>query len=318
MQGSILRGLILFSGSSPPTAPPSLCSSSCTEGKQSLIAQIGITGVTAFSPDDVRRRFETAPGALLRQSVLEKDIDDLLIRYENSGYPLAKVRVDSLRVDSLDTSRLSLVLAVTEGPRVYLTELKVEGNSLTRWNVISREAYLQPFEIYDQEKVDGIRKRLERLGIFSSVAEPQLYLSHDPGSADTVSGGLTIAVHEGNTNSFDGIVGYVPPLPGEASGYFTGYVFVSMKNLFGTGRRIVVRWQRETETTQELEATYNEPWVAGLPVNAGVGILQRKQDSSVHQDEVRCSGGSQRHSRAVRRRHVKPGVGCSLRKFDVF
>ncbi len=250
------------------------------EGKQSLIARIGISGMTVFSPDDMRRQFETVPGTLLHQATIEKDIDNVLIRYENRGYPLAKVHVDSLKIDSLDTSKLSFDLAVTEGPRVYLTEVKVEGNTLTRGNVIAREAYLQPSEIYDQEKVDGIRRRLERLGIFSSVQEPQLYLSHDPGAADTVSGGIAIAVQEGNTNNFDGIVGYVPPTPGGASGYFTGNVFVSMRNLFGTGRKVVVRWQRENQSTEELEATYNEPWVAGYPVNAGVGIFQRKQDSS--------------------------------------
>jgi outer membrane protein insertion porin family len=191
-----------------------------------------------------------------------------------------KVHIDSLEIDSLDTSKLSFVLAVTEGPKVYLTEIKVEGNALTRGNVIAREAYLHTSEIYDQEKVDGIRRRLERLGIFSSVGEPQLYLFHDPGSADTVSGGISIAVLEGNTNNFDGIVGYVPPAPGEGSGYFTGYMFVSMRNLFGTGRKAVVRWQRENQSTQELEASYNEPWVAGYPVNAGVSIFQRKQDST--------------------------------------
>ena len=250
------------------------------EGKQSLIARIGISGMTVFSPDEMRSQFETVPGALLHRATLEKDIDNVLIRYENSGYPLAKVHVDSLQIDSLDISKLSFDLAVTEGPRVSLTEIKVEGNTSTRGNVIAREAYLRPTEIYDQEKVDGIRRRLERLGIFSSVGEPQLYLSHDPGSADTVSGGISIAVQEGNTNNFDGIVGYVPPAAGGGSGYFTGNVFVSMRNLFGTGRKVVVRWQQETQSTQQLEATYDEPWVAGYPVNAEVGIFQRKQDST--------------------------------------
>ncbi|MGA7160124.1 MAG: POTRA domain-containing protein [Bacteroidota bacterium] len=250
------------------------------EGKQSLIARIGISGVKAFSPDDIRKKLETVPGGLLNQVTLEKDIDDILTRYENIGYPLAKVHVDSLALDSLDASKLSFVLAVTEGPRVRLTEIKVEGNTLTRTNVIAREAYLQPSEIYDQERVDGIRRRLERLGIFSSVEEPQLYLLRDPGATDSVSGGLSIAVREGNTNNFDGIVGYVPPVAGGRSGYFTGDVFVSMRNLFGTGRKAIVRWQREDQLTQQLEVNYNEPWVAGLPVNAGLDLLQRKQDST--------------------------------------
>ncbi len=250
------------------------------EGKQTLIERIGISGAALFPPDDIRKQFETAPGILLRQTTLEKDIDDVLTRYENRGYPLAKVHVDSLAVDSLDASKLSFVLAVTEGPRVYLTEIKVEGNTQTRSNVIAREAYFQPAEIYNQEKVNRIRRRLERLGIFSSVGEPQLYLLNDPGSADSVAAGISIGVQDGNTNNFDGIVGYVPPVAGGGSGYFTGNVFVSMRNLFGTGRKAVVRWQRETQLTQELEASYNEPWVAGYPVNAGLGIFQRKQDST--------------------------------------
>ena len=192
------------------------------EGKQSLIGRIGISGVSAFSSDDIRKRLETAPGALLRQTILEKDIDDIITRYENNGYPLAKVRVDSLAIDSLDASRLSFVLAVTEGPRVYLTEIKVQGNTLTRSNVIAREAYLQPFELYNQEKVDRIRRRLERLGIFSSVGEPQLYLSRDPSLTDSVTGGILICVQEGNTNNFDGIVGYIPPATGGESGDIYG------------------------------------------------------------------------------------------------
>jgi outer membrane protein insertion porin family len=250
------------------------------EGKQSLVTQIRINGATAFSPDELRRSFETASGLPLRQAILEKDIDDILARYENTGYPLAKVRVDSLALDSADVGQLSFALSISEGPRVHIKEIKVEGNTATRSDVVAREAYLQSDEIYRQEKVDRIRRRLERLGIFSFVGEPQLYFERDPGFADSVSGGLSITVQEGNTNNFDGIVGYVPSTASGGSGYFTGNVFVSMRNLFGTGRKAVVRWQRENQSTEELEASYVEPWIAGYPVNAGIAIYQRKQDST--------------------------------------
>ncbi len=250
------------------------------EGKQSLVTQIRINGATAFSSDELRRSFETASGLPLRQTILEKDVDDILARYENTGYPLAKVHVDSLALDSADVGQLSFALSISEGPRVHIKEIKVEGNTSTRSGVVVREAYLQSNEIYRQGKVDRIRRRLERLGIFSFVGEPQLYLERDPGSADSVSAGLSIAVQEGNTNNFDGIVGYVPSTVSGGSGYFTGNVFVSMRNLFGTGRKAIVRWQRENQSTEELEASYVEPWIAGYPVNAGIAIYQRKQDST--------------------------------------
>ena len=250
------------------------------EGKQSLLSDITVRGGRHFSPEDMLTRFETAVGSPLRQATLESDIDNLLSRYDNDGYPLASVRVDSLLLDSSDVSRMRCVLSVSEGPRVYVKEITVDGNTSTRSWVVAREAYVGSGELYSPDRVERFRRRLERLGIFSSVGEPELYVSRNPSGIDSVAGGLSVAVQEGNTNNFDGIVGYTPPAQAGQSGYFTGNVFVSMKNLFGTGRQAVVRWQRESPSTQELQASYEEPWIAGYPVDAGIGIDQRKQDST--------------------------------------
>ena len=249
------------------------------EGSQSLVSRFAIRGARLFTADDIRAGFETASGKPLSQATLEADIDNLLTRYENAGYPLASIRIDSLVLDSLDASNLTFTVDVREGPRVTIKEINVEGNASTRSYVIAREASMQQGELYSQEKVDRFRRKLERLGIFSSVGEPQLYLSRDPSGSNSVGGGLSVAVQEGSTNNFDGIVGYAPPPTSGGSGYFTGNVFISMRNLFGTGRKAVVQWQRESPFTQQIQANYVEPWVAGYPVNLGAGIFQRKQDS---------------------------------------
>jgi outer membrane protein assembly factor BamA len=87
-------------------------------------------------------------------------------------------------------------------------------------------------------------------------------------------------VQEGSTNTFDGILGYMPsPGPGQ-SGYLTGLVSVSMRNLFGSGRKLAFRWQKEDRSSQELSLRYAEPWIFGLPVNVGGGFTQRQQDST--------------------------------------
>ncbi len=250
------------------------------EGEQSLVSQFTIRGAHLFSSEDIRTGFETAIGKPLAQATLEADIDFLLSRYENAGYPLASIRIDSLKLDSFDVSKLTFIVDVKEGPRVTIKEINVEGNTSTRSYVVAREAFMQQDEPYNQNKVDRFRRKLDRLGIFSTVGEPQLYLSRDSSSSDSVGGGLSVTVQEGSTNNFDGIVGYAPPATNGGSGYFTGNVFISMRNLFGTGRKAVVQWQRENPFTQQIQANYLEPWVAGYPVNLGVGIFQRKQDST--------------------------------------
>ena len=251
-----------------------------SEGARSVLHEFRIHGTTVFTEREIRLMCETRAGAPLIQSTLENDIDGLLDRYEENGYPFAHIVVDSVAVETSASRSLSFSLDITEGARVYLDEIRVEGNTSTKSDVVSREAYLQPHELYRQKKIDRIRRRLERTGIFTSVGEPQLYLLLRPGVSDSVSGGLSITVQEGNTNNFDGIVGYVPPPSEGKDGYVTGNVFISVRNLFGTGRKAVIRWQRENEFSQELEASYVEPWVAGYPVNIGAGIFQRKQDST--------------------------------------
>ena len=47
-----------------------------------------------------------------------------------------------------------------------------------------------------------------------------------------------IRVQEGNTNTFDGVVGYMPGTGTGDEGYLTGLVSVSMRNLFGTARKL--------------------------------------------------------------------------------
>jgi outer membrane protein insertion porin family len=91
---------------------------------------------------------------------------------------------------------------------------------------------------------------------------------------------LFIKVKEGNTNTFDGIIGYNPPSNTGTSGYFTGLINLSLRNLFGTGRRIDAKWQKEIQSTQELELKYQEPWFLGYPLNLNLDFLQRIQDST--------------------------------------
>jgi outer membrane protein assembly factor BamA len=244
------------------------------EGKQSLLSRLGVTGSVRLTEAEILDRFDLSPGAPLDQSLLERDIEALLVRYEKLGYPFARCSVDSLggRRGSLGDS-VDILLRVEEGSRMTIDEIRVEGNRETDASVITRETRLDRGEQFNPAKIDAIRGRLNRLNIFSSVADPELYVRDG-------HGGLLIRVREGNTNTFDGILGYIPPAVPGASGYLTGLASVSMRNLFGTGRKLSLRWQREDRLSQEIGVRYVEPWIFSLPVNVGGGFLQRQQDST--------------------------------------
>jgi len=244
------------------------------EGEQTDLGEIQITGNHVLSAEEILSKFETKKGRPLHQLDLENDIDALLKRYDQIGHPFAKVEVESLSTyETSGQKNLRVKLNLLEGATTTIEEVKIEGNKDTRDYVVLRELRLRPGEVYNSEKVQAIRQRLERLNLFSSVSDPELYMT-------SKGGGLLIKVQEGNSNTFDGILGYIPKGGADQSGYFTGFVNVNLGNLFGTGRRLGVRWQSENQGTQEVELHYREPWVLGSPVNIGIGFLQREQDST--------------------------------------
>jgi outer membrane protein insertion porin family len=250
------------------------------EGRRSVLGAISCSGQRELSQEAILEQFEMRAGAPLDAELLEQDIDALLSRYEKIGFPLARCELQTVESRSgQQMDSLFLLLNVHEGQRVTISEIRVAGNRETKSAVIVRETRVTPGELFNPAKVNAIRTRLTRLNIFSSVAEPDLYMRDS-------TGGLLITVQEGNTNTFDGIIGYVPGTATGQSGYVTGLVSVGMRNLFGTGRKLNVRWQREDRHSQELGFRYMEPWIFGAPVNVGGGFLQRQQDSSYVQRTI--------------------------------
>lgn len=259
------------------------------ENIRTIVSEIILIGNVALSSAELLPLIETKVDAPLSSQLLESDIQSILQLYSRRGFPFAKVSNDSIYVDSVDGSKLIVKLLIDEGSKVFLDEIQTEGNTTTSSDVIVREARLNKGELFDQERIARIQRRLERMQLFSSISEPQLYITSQT-IGDSVHGGLLISVREGNTNTFDGILGYVPSAIPNTDGYFTGNVFVAMRNLFGTGRKALIRWQRETETTQDIELQYREPWLFGIPLNLGGTFYQRKQDSSYVKTKLELRG----------------------------
>jgi outer membrane protein insertion porin family len=246
------------------------------EGSRAMVDSIVFHSMRLFSVYEVLPFFETQRGSVLIDKNLEKDIHSLITQYSNHGYPFVSVTVGSIVSRPCPGSEddcLTLSLDIVEGPRVTIDRVDISGNNLTRPDVILRESRISIGDIYRLDDVEKARLRLLRLGFFSSVDDPDIVMS-ESGS------GLKLRVTETAMNTFDGVIGYLPPVQGNDHGTFTGMVNVLLKNMFGTGRRLGARWQHDNVSTQELQFQYLEPWIAGLPVNVGLGFFQRQQDTT--------------------------------------
>jgi outer membrane protein insertion porin family len=252
------------------------------EGNKTLINKINFSGALKDSAH-VSSLILQLNGSPLTKSNLDFVFSQVLDYYENKGYPFASINIESIELadDSLNQNHsANLLLSVNEGIKSKIDKIEITGNEKTKDYVITRALQINIGEEYSQKKIDAVKEKINRLRFFDNVEAPSFYFNSKK------EGVLKIAVKEKQTNNFDGILGYVPAANDKESGYLTGFVNISMKNLFGTGRSASLKWQQENRNSQELELKYLEPWIFNFPFNIELGLFQRKQDSTYVQRNI--------------------------------
>ena len=253
------------------------------EGRPTIINDLYFTSSDSISIENYISSFTYLKGEIFNNYEIENIIGNLLTELENRGFPFAAVRIESVHLytDSVDGEHFAdLYLALLEGNKSRIDKIEVTGNDYTKDYVIIRELRIDPGEEYSQEKIENLPSRLNKLRYFDPVPVPQFYLDSQN------NGVLQINIKERNTNNFDGIIGYVPSQNEDESGYVTGLVNVTLRNIFGTGRAAAVKWQKLTRESLELELKYLEPWLFGYPFNLNADLYQRIQDTTYVQRRI--------------------------------
>lgn len=245
------------------------------ESKPTYLTKFNFTGLTESDSVIVTDRLEFLIGYPFQPQLLESELHEIISEYEIKGYPFTNFRVNNINFEEKeDRYEAELYITFDKEEKSTIDKIIVTGNTKTNEDVIIRELRLNSGEMYNQEKIDEIPATLNRLRFFQPVNSPVYYFD------DENNGVLEINVVEKETNNFDGIVGYVPARNDDEDGYFTGYVNISLRNLFGTGRALGILWDKQQQLSQELQVKYLEPWIFSLPVNISGEVYQRKQDST--------------------------------------
>jgi outer membrane protein assembly factor BamA len=254
-----------------------------TEGREFKLSRLTFSGNKRFRTTDLQDLMLTQIGNVMDDSQFEKDIDELIKAYESVGYAFVRIRIASLELVPTGDSLMAAV-QTDEGPFVRIAGFQIAGNTDTKEDVITRELSLKRGQPFNAEKFANIKTQLDRLGYFGKVLEPELVINKPASDTtirrDTIEAIVKITVEEGNTSNFDGIAGYQPANAQNATGYFTGLVNISLRNTFGTGRRIDLKWQKPDQYSQNIYFRYEEPWILGLPINLAFELSQVKQDTT--------------------------------------
>ena len=247
------------------------------EGVPTFFNKVNVENVSKADSNFVISSFNNLSGEIFNKFDLENTISEVLSYYENNGNPFAVVKIKSFNFykDTLSKKNLTdIFLLIDAKKKSRINKIEIHGNKKTKNYVLIRELRIVSGQEYSQQNVNILPERLNKLGFFKPVKKPEYYINSKG------EGVLSFDVQEIQTNNFDGIIGYIPGGRNDESGYVTGLVNINLRNLFGTGRVVSIKWQRLNRSSQLLDLNYLEPWLFGMPINLSTRIFQRKQDSS--------------------------------------
>ncbi len=157
----------------------------------------------------------------LDRSILRSDIQNLSDFYTNYGYAYADANADLKRNEKDLTFDVNYV--ITKKNKVYIRQVRIQGNTITRDNVIRREMRLTDGNLFSGAKLNRSNVRLNRLDYFETVAI-ETVPTRKPDEMD-----LVVKVKEKSTGHISAGAGYssLDKL------FFTGSL--TERNLFGKG-----------------------------------------------------------------------------------
>jgi outer membrane protein assembly factor BamA len=235
------------------------------------LGKLTVNGSSLFTEEQLRAMFRLHEGDTLRETIIEEDIQSIISKYSNAGHPFARVETESVLPS--DDNKLDITFKVEEGSVPLVAAMNVSGLTSTDTDVVTREFSIGKLQPYSPKSIDAARNRVARLGIFSSVSDPQLVKYSD------TTLGLSLQVSEGNTTFIDGIIGFAPPPSGEGKSVISGFLTLDFRNIGGTGRAGSFKFRREDASKQQLDIFYKEPWFLGYPVNLAANFGTRDEDS---------------------------------------
>lgn len=240
-------------------------------GEIDLVSQL--RGVDA---EELRPLLRMSEGDWYDAIEVEDSVDDISEYLAERGYPFVDVNPRPQR--DREARTIGITFEVSEGPRVYVERIDIEGNVRTVDSVIRREFRLVEGDAFNAARLRRSRERLENLTYFRSID-----IEQQEGSAPdrTI---VNVKVEEQSTGELSFGAGFstgAGPL---------GQIELRERNLLGRGQEARIAFMMAGRGT-EFDVGFTEPRFLGRELSAGI-------DAFHITTEVQESGYDQRSTGA--------------------
>lgn len=236
------------------------------EGQKYYIKDIRFVGNTKYSSEALQRVLGMKPGDVYDQSRLEerlqRDEDAVMNLYYNNGYLFSGI-------DPVETSvvgdSVSLDIRITEGPQATINKVIIRGNDIVYEDVIRRELYTKPGQLFSREDIMNSIRLLNQLGHFDAEKSvPNPIPDQQNGTVDIEYDLVPKSNDQLNLSigwSQTGLIGTV------------GFTFTnfSIQNLFrpsmykgiipqGDNQKLSIQAQTNARYYNQVSISFSDPW----------------------------------------------------------
>jgi outer membrane protein assembly factor BamA len=206
---------------------------------------------------------------------------------ENSGYPFAQARLDSIRI--ID-QKVEAKLLLEQGPLITFDSVIVEGSAKLKESFITSYLNIKYGEPYEQKVVDQISRRLQQLPYVKLSRPPRLNFENNRAR-------IYIYADKQNSSQFEGIAALQSKPDGGT--LLTGQVDLLLQNPFGGGRGLLLNWRRLNTSSQQLNLSYRQPYLFGSPLSIEGAFRLYKESEDFLNRNLEATAEIQQASGAV-------------------
>ncbi len=211
-----------------------------------------------------------------------KVIDEQINYYNESGYPFAKVKWDSVKITS---SGASGWLTLRTGPKIVFDSIHVSSELQLSVQFLESLLGFRQGEPYKESVFQNISLNLQRVSFIKLLSKPELIIKDGKAS-------IILDLEANPKNRFEGIVGVFPSQSSGSQTQINGFLNLELANLFRSAKEFSFHWEKFGNQSQELDLSFINPMFLGTAVNLRSSFQLTKQDTTFLYQDWSLEGGT--------------------------
>jgi outer membrane protein insertion porin family len=238
-----------------------------SEGEKYTVAGISFGIMSVFNEEELYPSMTLNGGDAYSSAKMRDDIKTIRSFYGSRGYADAVVSPD---IKDAGPNRVTVKYQITEGARVKVGRVNIQGNTKTKDKVIRREVPLKPSDWFNTVELETTKARLDNLQYFADVQA-----TGNPGGAGYRD--VDILVEERNTGSVGVGIGFssIDNVVGFLTLEQSNFDIMNPWNFTGGGQRFGMNLRAGSERS-EFSVSLVEPWFLDQRLALGGELFYRQ------------------------------------------